>query len=34
MLKDCQAGGRFSGTVLVTEWKESPFRAKAGVLLP
>lgn len=30
MLKDCQAGGRFSGTVLVTEWKESPFRAKAG----
>lgn len=30
MLKDCQAGGRFAGTVLVTEWKESPFRSKPG----
>ena len=30
MLKDCRAGSRFSGTVLVTEWKESPFRSKAG----
>ncbi|WP_240983939.1 3'-5' exoribonuclease YhaM family protein [Acididesulfobacillus acetoxydans] len=30
MLKDCQAGEKFSGTVLVTEWKESPFRSKPG----
>jgi 3'-5' exoribonuclease len=30
MLKDCQVGGRFKGIVLVTEWKESPFRSKAG----
>lgn len=30
MLKDCQTNERFSGTVLVTEWKESPFRQKPG----
>lgn len=30
MLKDCQAGGKFSGTVLITEWKESQFRSKPG----
>lgn len=30
MLKDCQANGRFIGTVLVTEWRESPFRQKIG----
>ena len=30
MLKDCQAGEKFKGTVLVTEWKESPFRSKPG----
>jgi 3'-5' exoribonuclease len=33
LLKDCQAGGRFRGTVLVTEWKESPFRSKAGTFI-
>lgn len=33
MLKDCQTGGRFAGTVLVTEWKESPFRQKAGTFV-
>ncbi|MDA8227801.1 MAG: HD domain-containing protein [Desulfitobacterium hafniense] len=30
MLRDCKAGDRFEGTVLVAEWKESPFRQKAG----
>jgi 3'-5' exoribonuclease len=30
MLKDCQAGEKFKGTVLVTDWKESPFRSKPG----
>ncbi|MHB1651559.1 MAG: 3'-5' exoribonuclease YhaM family protein [Desulfitobacteriaceae bacterium] len=33
MLKDCQAGGRFEGTILVTEWKESPFRQKQGTFI-
>jgi len=30
MLKDCRPGGRFEGPVLITEWKESPFRQKQG----
>ncbi|MDR3270377.1 MAG: HD domain-containing protein [Peptococcaceae bacterium] len=33
MLKDCQSGGRFEGTVLITEWKETPFRQKPGSFL-
>ena len=30
MLNDCQAGSQFKGTILVTEWKENPFRNKSG----
>ncbi|HWQ88693.1 MAG TPA: HD domain-containing protein [Desulfitobacteriaceae bacterium] len=30
MLKDCKAGEQFKGTVLITDWKESPFRNKRG----
>ena len=30
MLSDCQSGGQFKGIVLVTEWKENPFRSKPG----
>ncbi|MDP4127461.1 MAG: HD domain-containing protein [Bacillota bacterium] len=30
MLINCQAGSQFTGTVLVTEWKENPFRSKPG----
>ncbi|HBW38778.1 3'-5' exoribonuclease YhaM family protein [Desulfosporosinus sp. BICA1-9] len=33
MLKDCKAGERFEGTVLVNEWKEVPFRQKPGAYL-
>lgn len=33
MLKDCKNGERFEGTVLVTEWKEVPFRQKPGAYL-
>lgn len=33
MLKDCQANGRYTGTVLVTDWKESPFRQKNGTFI-
>lgn len=30
MLRDCQAGERFEGVFLVTEWKEATFRNKPG----
>ncbi len=30
MLNNCQAGSQFKGTILVTEWKENPFRNKPG----
>lgn len=30
MLRDCQAGERFEGVFLVTEWKEASFRNKPG----
>lgn len=33
MLKECKAGERFEGTVLVNEWKEVPFRQKPGAYL-
>lgn len=33
MLKDCKAGDRFDGVLLVNEWKEVPFRQKAGAYL-
>lgn len=33
MLKDCRAGERFEGVVLVNEWKEVPFRQKPGSFL-
>lgn len=33
MLKDCQAGTPFKGVVLVTEWKEMPFRQKPGTFI-
>ena len=33
MLKDCKAGERFEGTVLVNEWKEVAFRQKPGAYL-
>jgi uncharacterized domain HDIG len=33
MLKDCKAGERFEGTVLVNEWKEVRFRQKPGAYL-
>lgn len=33
MLKDCQPGSHFEGPVLVTEWKENPFRQKQGTFL-
>lgn len=33
MLKDCQSGGRFEGPVLISEWKESPFRQKQGTFV-
>ena len=33
MLKDCKAGDRFEGTVLVNEWKEVAFRQKPGAYL-
>lgn len=33
MLKDCKAGERFEGLILVNEWKEVPFRQKPGVYL-
>ena len=33
MLKDCKAGERFEGIVLVNEWKEVPFRQKPGAYL-
>ncbi len=33
MLKDCKAGERFEGILLVNEWKEVPFRQKPGAYL-
>lgn len=33
MLKDCKAGERFEGVLLVNEWKEVPFRQKPGAYL-
>ena len=33
MLKDCKAGDRFEGIVLVNEWKEVAFRQKPGAYL-
>ena len=33
MLRDCKAGERFEGTLLVNEWKEVPFRQKPGAYL-
>ena len=33
MLKDCKAGERFEGILLVNEWKEVPFRQKPGSYL-
>lgn len=33
MLKDCKAGERFEGILLVNEWKEVPFRQKLGAYL-
>jgi len=33
MLKDCLPGSLFTGTVLVSEWKESPFRQKQGTFV-
>lgn len=33
MLKECKAGERFEGIVLVNEWKEVPFRQKPGAYL-
>ncbi len=33
MLKDCKAGERFEGIVLVNEWKEIRFRQKPGAYL-
>jgi uncharacterized domain HDIG len=30
MLSNCQAKSQFKGTILVTEWKENPFRSKSG----
>ncbi len=33
MLKECKAGERFEGIVLINEWKEVPFRQKPGAFL-
>lgn len=33
MLKDCKAGERFEGVLLINEWKEVPFRQKPGAYL-
>lgn len=33
MLRDCKAGERYEGIVLVNEWKEVPFRQKPGAYL-
>ncbi|SHI07088.1 3'-5' exoribonuclease YhaM family protein [Desulfosporosinus lacus] len=33
MLRDCKAGERFEGVLLVNEWKEVPFRQKPGAYL-
>lgn len=33
MLKDCKAGERFEGILLINEWKEVPFRQKPGSYL-
>ncbi|MCB8816935.1 3'-5' exoribonuclease YhaM family protein [Desulfosporosinus shakirovi] len=33
MLRDCKAGERFEGMLLVNEWKEVPFRQKPGAYL-
>jgi len=33
MLKDCKAGDRFEGIILVNEWKEVAFRQKPGAYL-
>ncbi|AFQ42777.1 3'-5' exoribonuclease YhaM family protein [Desulfosporosinus meridiei] len=33
MLKDCNAGERFEGVLLINEWKEVPFRQKPGAYL-
>lgn len=33
MLKDCKAGERFEGILLINEWKEVPFRQKPGAYL-
>jgi len=33
MLKECKAGERFEGVLLINEWKEVPFRQKPGAYL-
>lgn len=33
MLKDCLTGGRFEGPVMISEWKENPFRHKQGTFV-